>query len=126
MEILGNSIREISTQKAGIIQQKNEVIVTDQDYPEALSEIRLEAEKKNAKLTIIQSDNVFNIKQKLPLSQELNSDLFKTFKSFLKTILIIVIARSLRRSNRYIRISRWESVAIATSLKTTSRNDREI
>jgi len=74
MHMLGNTIAAIATEKAGIIQEENMVLVARQDE-EALQVIRARANEKHAELTIIaQSAEAPDV---LPLFQRRNWSLAK-------------------------------------------------
>ncbi len=58
MDILGNTIEEIATQKAGIIKENSETVFIDQ--PEILDIIKDKCNKENNKLHLIKKDEITN------------------------------------------------------------------
>lgn len=58
MDILGNTIQEIASQKAGIIKSNSETVFIEQ--PDVVEIIKEKCEKENNKLHLIDPDNIIN------------------------------------------------------------------
>jgi dihydrofolate synthase/folylpolyglutamate synthase len=61
-EILGNTIQEIATQQAGIIQEKNSVILLDQEFTKATKVFKEIAKQKNSNLSEVNQNQDYKIK----------------------------------------------------------------
>lgn len=75
MDILGNTIQEIATQKAGIIKPNSETVFVNQ--PESLEIIKEKCEKTNNKLHIINPENIINY----TYNEELQKFDYKEYKN---------------------------------------------
>ena len=73
MHVLGNTLEQIATQKAGIIHAQNQVYMYDQ-AEEVMAQIRKRCEKVGAKLNIIGAVYADNLTE-LPLFQQRNAHL---------------------------------------------------
>lgn len=75
MDILGNTLQEIASQKAGIIKQNSETVFVNQ--PEVLEVIKERCEKTNNKLHLINPENIINY----TYNQELQKFDYKDYKN---------------------------------------------
>ncbi|HOX54280.1 MAG: bifunctional folylpolyglutamate synthase/dihydrofolate synthase [Candidatus Omnitrophica bacterium] len=74
---LGNTLKEIATEKAGIIKKKNQVVVSAIQPDEALSAIKKRCQEFDAKLYVMGKDIFFE-----ELFSDINGQVFNYFDSF--------------------------------------------